>query len=128
VAESILVIDDNPQNLRLARMVLRSAGYEVHTAVDAESALVALETVAPALIVMDVQLPGMDGLELTRRLKAVPRWRHVPVLALSAYAMKGDELKALDAGCDGYLTKPMDADALPRAVAALIAKFQGVAV
>ncbi len=118
--EAILVVDDNPQNLRLARMVLRAAGYEVHVATDAEAALAALQTLAPALIVMDVQLPGMDGLELTRRLKADPARRDIPVLALTAYAMIGDEDKALAAGCDGYLAKPIDADALPRAVARLL--------
>lgn len=115
--ETILVVDDNPQNLRLARMVLRSAGYDVHTAVDAETALVALDTLTPSLIVMDVQLPGMDGLALTRRLKADPARAHIPIVALTAYAMKGDQEKALAAGCDGYLSKPIDADILPRVVA-----------
>lgn len=116
--EAILVVDDNPQNLRLARLVLRAAGYQVTTAADAEEALVALDHFTPALIVMDVQLPGIDGLELTRRLKADPRRRAIRVLALTAYAMKSDERRALAAGCDGYLAKPIDADSLPRAVAA----------
>ncbi len=120
--ELILVIDDNPQNLRLARMVLRSAGYAVVTAVDAGTAQAVLASARPALIVMDIQLPDVDGLELTRRLKADPERRAIPVLALSAYAMKGDAEKATDAGCDGYLTKPIDADALPDAVAELIAR------
>jgi CheY-like chemotaxis protein len=118
--ETILVVDDNPQNLRLARMVLRSAGYAVDIAADAEEALLYLDNAEPALIVTDVQLPGMDGLALTRRLKADPVRRRIPVLALTAYAMKGDEQKALDAGCDGYLAKPIDADALPRAVERLL--------
>jgi CheY-like chemotaxis protein len=116
-ADAILVIDDNPQNLRLARLVLRSAGFDVHTASDAEEALIMLETLVPALIVTDVQLPGLDGLELTRRLKADARHQRIPVLALTAYAMKGDDSRAFAAGCDGYLAKPIDADALPRAVA-----------
>lgn len=118
--ESILVVDDNPQNLRLARLVLRTAGYDVRTSADAEEALIALESFTPALIVMDLQLPGIDGLELTRRLKADPRRQDIRILALTAYAMKGDEQRALAAGCDGYLAKPIDADALPRAVRALL--------
>jgi CheY-like chemotaxis protein len=120
--ELILVVDDNPQNLRLARMTLRAAGYQVVTAIDAHEAVAALERAAPSVIVMDIQLPDVDGLELTRRLKADPERRRIPVLALTAYAMKGDEEKAIAAGCDGYLTKPIDADALPRAVATLLAR------
>lgn len=120
--EPILVIDDNPQNLRLARLVLRSAGYDVHTVAAAEDALVALDSFTPVLIVMDVQLPGIDGLELTRRLKADPRRRDILILALTAYAMKGDDDKAFAAGCDGYLAKPIDADALPRAVGRLLTR------
>jgi CheY-like chemotaxis protein len=120
--ELILVVDDNPQNLRLARMVLRAAGYHVLTAADADAAGAALASARPALIVMDIQLPDVDGLELTRRLKADPERRHIPVLALTAYAMKGDAEKATAAGCDGYLAKPIDADALPSAVAALLAE------
>jgi two-component system cell cycle response regulator DivK len=122
--ETILVVDDNPQNLRLARMVLRAAGYDVRTAADAEEALIALETYTPALIVMDVQLPGIDGLELTRQLKADPARRGILVLALTAYAMKGDDQKAYAAGCDGYLAKPIDAESLPRAVARLLDRLR----
>lgn len=118
--ELILVVDDNPQNLRLAQFVLRHAGYEVVTAVDAATTEAALAARRPALVVMDVQLPDVDGLELTRRLKADPQRRGIPVLVLTAYAMKGDAEKARAAGCDGYLVKPIDADALPRAVAALL--------
>ena len=123
--EQILVVEDNPPNLRLARLVLRSAGYDVRTATDAEEALVALDGFAPALIVMDLQLPGLDGFELTRRLKADPRRGHIRVLALTAYAMKGDEQRALAAGCDGYLAKPIDADTLSRAVAELLERPGG---
>ncbi len=119
--ESILVVDDNPQNLKLTRVVLTMAGYAVRTAEDGESALVVLRTFRPRLILMDLQLPGMDGLELTRRLKGEPHWRHIPVVALTAYAMKGDEARARLAGCDGYLTKPIDIDLLPRIVAAHLA-------
>jgi CheY-like chemotaxis protein len=82
--------------------------------VDAEDALRELETFAPRLILMDIQLPGMDGLELTRRLKADPLRQKISVIALTAYAMKGDEMKALAAGCDGYVAKPIDVNELPR--------------
>jgi two-component system cell cycle response regulator DivK len=115
--EPILIVDDNAQNLKLARVVLVGAGYDVRTAVDAEAALQVLAAWRPRLILMDLQLPGMDGLELTRRLKADPATRDIVIVALTAYAMKGDDAKALAAGCDGYVTKPIDIDTLARVVA-----------
>ena len=120
--ERILVVDDHPQNLKLASLLLLAEGYEVETAVDAESALELLERFAPRLILMDVQLPGMDGLELTRRLKADPARRHIIVVALTAYAMKGDDQKMLAAGCDGYIAKPIDLDALLEQLAGFLAR------
>ena len=119
--EPILIVDDNPANLKLARVLLRGEGYEVRTAADAEEAIALLASFEPRLILMDLQLPGMDGLELTRRLKADPARRQVVVVALTAYAMKGDEDRARAAGCDGYISKPIDTEALPRVVAALLA-------
>jgi two-component system cell cycle response regulator DivK len=113
----ILIVDDNPVNLKLARVVLEGEDYDVRTAVDAESALELLKGWQPRLILMDVQLPGMDGLELTRRLKADPNTRHIVIIALTAYAMKSDEEKARLAGCDGYVTKPLDVEALCQLVA-----------
>lgn len=115
--EPVLVVDDNPQNLKLARVLLAGEGYEVRTAADAEEALRVLESFAPRLILMDLQLPGMDGLELTRRLKADPARRHIVVVALTAYAMKGDREEALAAGCDDYVPKPIDTNALPALIA-----------
>ena len=115
--ESILVVDDNPANMKLVSFVLTSRGYDVHTAADATQVLAALETFMPRLILMDVQLPGMDGLTLTRRLKADPRTRDIPIIAVTAYAMRGDEQKARDAGCDGYVTKPINTRTLPDTVA-----------
>src|SRR5204863_8060962 len=97
----ILVVDDPPASLKLCKVMLSVDDYEVRTAADAEEALVLLGAVHPGLILMDLQLPGLDGLELTRRLKADPATRDIVVVALTAYAMKGDEQKALDAGCDG---------------------------
>lgn len=120
--EPVLIVDDNAQNLKLARVVLSGAGYEVKTATDAEEALEVLASFKPRLILMDVQLPGMDGLTLTRRLKADPAFKGVAIVALSAYAMKGDAEKAFAAGCDGYITKPIDIVSLPEAVAAHLTK------
>lgn len=118
MAQRILIVDDNPMNLKLVAYLVRANGYEVDTAGDAEHALVAIAANRPALILMDLQLPGVDGLELTRRLKADPQTRDIKIVAVTAYAMKGDQEKALAAGCDAYVTKPIDTRALP----ALIAK------
>lgn len=114
--EPVLVVDDNAQNLKLVRVLLRTEGYDVRTAVDAEEALGELEAFTPRLILMDLQLPGMDGLELTRKLKADPARRDIAIIAVTAYAMKGDEEKARAAGCDGYVAKPIDIETLPRMV------------
>jgi CheY-like chemotaxis protein len=115
--EPILIVDDNPANLKLARVVLSAEGYDVRTAGDAEEALNALQSFHPRLILMDLQMPGMDGFELTRRLKADPATRGIVILALTAYAMKGDEERAREAGCDGYVAKPIDTRSLPGVVA-----------
>ena len=122
--EPILVVDDNEQNLKLARLILMSEGYEVSTAVNAEDVLLLLRQSRPRLILLDIQLPGMDGLELTRRLKSDPSYRDILIVALTASAMKGDEQRALDAGCDAYLAKPVDTEVLPRVLAGLIARQQ----
>lgn len=106
--EHILIIDDNVTNLKLASDVLTSEGFAVETAEDAESARLLLEHRIPNLILMDIALPGMDGLTLTRLLKAQSRYADVPIVALTASAMRGDEEKALAAGCIGYITKPID--------------------
>jgi CheY-like chemotaxis protein len=121
MAERILIVDDNPTNLKLVTYLVRANGYEVTTAGDANEAITSIAANRPALILMDLQLPGIDGLELTRRLKADPATRAIKIIAVTAYAMKGDQEKALDAGCDGYVTKPIDTRTLP----ALIAKQLG---
>jgi two-component system cell cycle response regulator DivK len=116
----VLVVDDNPANLKLARLILLREGYDVRTADDAESALEQLETFHPRLILMDLQMPGMDGFELTRRLKGDPKTADIVVVALTAYAMKGDEDRAREAGCDGYVAKPIDTRTLPGVLAGLL--------
>ena len=114
--ESILIVDDNPVNLKLIRILLEGEGYDIHTAIDAEDALRALRELRPRMILMDIQLPGIDGLELTRRLKADPVTRDIVILGLTAYAMKGDEERILAAGCNGYIAKPIDTRTLPRVI------------
>lgn len=120
--ETILIVDDNPQNLKLARVVLAGEGYDIRTATDAEDALAVLASFTPRLILMDLQLPGMDGLQLTRQIKADPARQDIIIIALTAYAMKGDDEKAFSAGCDGYMSKPIDIEALPRMVAQYLAR------
>ena len=114
---TILVVDDNSTNLKLVSDVLGFEGYRILQAGDAESAQEIIRRTRPDLILMDIALPGMDGLTLTRLLKADEPTRHVIVVALTAFAMKGDEAKAREAGCDGYITKPIDTRTLPDAVA-----------
>ena len=104
----VLVVDDNPINLKLVVDVLECAGLRVSRAEDAESAQMVLESVVPDLVLMDIGLPRMNGLALTRLLKADPRFKAMSIVALTAFAMKGDDCKALEAGCDGYITKPID--------------------
>jgi two-component system, cell cycle response regulator DivK len=119
--EPILIVDDHPTNLKLARVLLSAEGYQVRTAEDAAQALAVLQEFHPRIILMDIQLPGMDGLELTRRIKADPATGDVIVLALTAYAMKGDAERAMAAGCDGYVAKPIDTRTLPGVVASYLA-------
>jgi two-component system cell cycle response regulator DivK len=102
----IVVIEDNPFNMKLAAFLLHGAGYEVLQAVDAEAGLALIRAEQPMLVLMDVQLPGMDGIKATRMLKADPALAHIKIIALTAHAMNGDGESMLQAGCDGYLAKP----------------------
>jgi CheY-like chemotaxis protein len=119
---SILVVDDNRTNLKLVSDVLEFEGYRILQAMDAETAQEIIRETAPDLILMDIALPGMDGLTLTRKLKNDPMTRNIVIVALTAFAMKGDDEKARQAGCDGYITKPIDTRSLPAAVAAYLGR------
>jgi len=124
--ERILIVDDNAINLKLVAYLMKANGYTVETALDAETALEAIRSNHPDVILMDIQLPGIDGLELTRRLKADPKTRDIVIVAVTAYAMKGDQAKALAAGCDDYITKPIDTRTLPETIARHLAKREVV--
>lgn len=117
---TLLIVEDNPANLKLARVVLERAGYAVLAATDAEAGLALARESRPDLILMDIQLPGMDGLAATRELKRDAATAAIPILALTAHAMKGDEDKIREAGCDGYLAKPFHYLALLQRVAAAL--------
>jgi PAS domain S-box-containing protein len=119
-APIILIVDDNPANLKVARIALEGEGFAIRIAIDGHAAVDSIAAERPDLILMDIQLPGIDGLELTRRLKADPATRGIPVIAVTAYAMKGDREKAIAAGCDDYLSKPIDPIELPNIVRGLL--------
>ena len=117
----ILVIEDNADNMFLTAMLLESAGHTVLRAIDAEAGLTLARAESPDLILMDIQLPGMDGLAATAILKQDPSTRAVPVLALTALAMKGDEERIRAAGCDGYIAKPISIQSFLATIAEQVA-------
>jgi CheY-like chemotaxis protein len=121
----ILVVDDNRLNLELATDVLEAAGYGVRQAGSGPEAIAIARAEQPQLILMDIGLPGMDGYAALRALRDEPSTAVIPVVALTAYAMAGDEQRALAAGFDGYITKPIDTRELPKAVAGLLAGKAG---
>ena len=118
--KKILIVEDNPTNLRLIRMVLRNKGYSVLEATDGEEALLVAIEGRPDLIVMDIQLPKMDGLEVTKRLRQTSYFRRVPIIALTASAMEGDREKIIAAGCDEYISKPVNTRRFPLLVAEML--------
>jgi CheY-like chemotaxis protein len=118
--ERVLLVEDNATSAKLMVYLLKAHGYEVAVAQDAEAALAAIRQHHPDLVLMDVQLPGVDGLEIVRQLRADVASRGIPIIAVTAYAMKGDKEKALVAGCDDYITKPIDTRTLPAAIAKLL--------
>jgi two-component system cell cycle response regulator DivK len=119
---SILIIEDNPANMKLASLLLRNAGHTVLCAVDAETGLTLARAGQPDLILMDIQLPGMDGLAATALLKQDPATAAIPVIALTAMAMKEDQEKTKVAGCDAYIAKPLRYQELYAAIDTLLAK------
>lgn len=119
-AATILVVDDNPINLKLVSDLLAFEGYRVLRAEDGEQAAASVEAEAPDLIMLDVDLPGIDGLTLTKRLKSDVRTGDIIIVALTAFAMKADRQRAMAAGCDAYVTKPIDTRGLPGQVAQLL--------
>lgn len=118
----ILVIEDNPDNMELMRYVLQAFGYEVSTAIDGERGLESVRNERPDLIACDLQLPGIDGFEVARQLKADPAYEHIPLIAVTAYAMVDDRDRVLGAGFDGYISKPID----PRSLVPQISAFLGM--
>jgi two-component system cell cycle response regulator DivK len=117
-----LIVDDAPLNLKLLSVVLSGNGYEVRTAASAEDALEMLDGYLPKLLIVDIRLPGMDGLTLVRKLRTQPRFGSLVIVAVTASAMKGDEEVALAAGCDSYITKPVDTRTLPAHLAECLAR------
>lgn len=119
--ERILLVEDNLINRRMAEFLLKSRGLVVIEAVTGIEAIERARAERPDLIIMDLQLAGMDGFEATRIIKADPTLRHIPVVAMTAYAMSGDRERALAAGCDGYITKPIDTKEFPLTIARYLA-------
>ena len=124
--KKILIVEDNPQNMRLVEMILRAKNYTLLRATDGEEALDVARGGRPDLIIMDIQLPKIDGLEVTRRLRKTQAFRRIPVIAMTAYAMKGDKEKAIEAGCDAYLSKPINTRELPGVIAEMLSQRQKV--
>ncbi|MFC1718050.1 response regulator [Candidatus Poribacteria bacterium] len=124
MSQRILVVEDNDRNRRLVRILLRAKGYEVIEAATGKEALEYLRTQTPDLILMDIQLPNTDGLTLTREIKSNDHTKGVPIIAVTAYAMQGDRERMLEAGCDGYISKPIDTQKLPQIVADILQKAQ----
>jgi len=119
MSKLILVVEDQEDNRRIMRDLLASAGYEVMEAVTGEEGVAAAETHRPDLILMDIQLPGLDGYEATRQIKANPDLQHIPIIVVTSYALSGDDVKAYEAGCDDYVSKPFS----PRELLAKIREY-----
>ncbi len=124
-AAKILVVEDNPMNLELVRDILTAAGYEVLEANDGAAGVEIAVLERPDLILMDLQLPGMDGFEATRRIRAEKRTAATPIVAVTAHAMRGDDEKARAAGCSGFIAKPIDVKGFAAAVAAFLGRKAG---
>ncbi len=122
--DKVLIVEDDPQNMRLIEMTLRSRRCTLLKATDGEEALNMAMRERPDIIIMDIQLPKIGGLEVTRRLRQNPEFRHVPIIAITAHAMKGDKEKVVEAGCDAYLSKPINTRELPGLVTEMLRQRQ----
>ncbi len=120
----ILIVEDNPQNMRLLEMVLRVKNYTLLKATDGEEALDVAMREHPDLIIMDIQLPKMNGLEVTRKLRETPAFRYTPIIAITAYSMKGDRERVIESGCNAYLSKPINTRELPEMIAGMLRQRQ----
>ena len=119
MSKLILVVEDQEDNRRIMRDLLSSVGYEVIEAVTGEEGVAAADTHRPDLILMDIQLPGLDGYEATRQIKANPELEHIPIIVVTSYALSGDDVKAFEAGCNAYVSKPFS----PRELLANIREY-----
>ena len=119
---TILYVEDNSDNHILVRRVLEAEGYQIAEASNAEDAMQKIQSVRPNLILMDINMPGVDGYALTARIKATPGFATVPIVAVTANVMRGDREKSLEAGCDGYIQKPIDIDILSQQIERFLAR------
>jgi two-component system cell cycle response regulator DivK len=119
---TILYVEDNPDNRSLIRRVLEAEGYAVVEAINAKQALEKLESAAIDLVLMDINMPEMDGYTLTAKIKAIGKFSKIPIVAVTANVMRGDREKSLGAGCDGYIQKPIDIDTLSQQIERFIFK------
>jgi two-component system, cell cycle response regulator DivK len=126
VKSTILYVEDNPDNRMLVRRILTAENYKLLEATNAVQAINLLETKTPDLILMDINMPDMDGYTLTTRIRSMPGLERVPILALTANVMRGDKEKTLEAGCDGYIQKPLDVDQLIREIEKFLARRANV--
>ena len=126
VKSTILYVEDNPDNRMLVRRILTAENYKLLEAMNAVQAINLLETTTPDLILMDINMPDMDGYTLTTRIRSMPGLERVPILALTANVMRGDKEKTLEAGCDGYIQKPLDVDQLIREIEKFLARRANV--
>ncbi len=122
--EKILIVEDNPLNMKVIEMTLEAENYILLEASDGEEALEMAMRERPDLILMDIRLPKMSGLEVTRKLRETPAFSHTPIIGLTAYAMKGDREKVIESGCDAYLSKPISTRELPGMIAEMLSQRQ----
>ncbi len=124
MAEKVLIVEDDPRNMRLLEMTLGGKGYTLLKATDGEEALDVAKKERPDLIIMDIGLPKMNGFEVTGKLRENPAFTHTPIIGLTAYAMKGDKERVIKAGCDAYLSKPVNTRELPGVIAGMLQQRQ----